>query len=268
MSHFNMPPGVTSNMIPGNRAEDEAFDAFVTELQDVTLDPALSVALLKAMQPVISAALMQEYNEGYSNATVDSDEIRAEAIRGRDEARRKLENARLANELVELSPEYLELKDQLSEAVALLRRCQELIHATNSVDADDIPFDGETGCAPMGEQIDAFLARFDKGGPAPKGETTTIVLPPADCDPSCPDHFTRAEEALAEAIAQRDQALLQRDDALVSLANQSERLSRAVELLREVTTALDYQVNENHPVVLRAQRFLSSLDARTKEGGK
>lgn len=29
----NLPPGVTTNMIPGNRPEDEAFDYFVNEVE-------------------------------------------------------------------------------------------------------------------------------------------------------------------------------------------------------------------------------------------
>lgn len=75
MSTWNMPPGVNTNMIPGNRPEDLAEEAFYDALYEkLTEDQQRFLDMHDdTLAPIINAVRDLAMTEGYNQAKQDAD---------------------------------------------------------------------------------------------------------------------------------------------------------------------------------------------------
>lgn len=108
MSGSNLPPGVTESMIPGNRPEDFADEAFLGALEDRLAAAGLGVDLDdEAIAKAIEIAKELAYAAGYADAEADAAMI--EGAREEEEDRALLDRDLRDDALLDA-----EIEDRLS----------------------------------------------------------------------------------------------------------------------------------------------------------
>jgi len=91
----NLPPGVTENMIPGNRTEDREDEAFWDDVDDYCHRKNLDIPGITDMQSPVSRLIQHvretSFSQGYAEGDSDAQEAQREQLDGMAE---ELDNLR------------------------------------------------------------------------------------------------------------------------------------------------------------------------------